>query len=173
MNLVDRLSETLKKMPEEERQKFKPVIKRLLSTGEAFKEGIERKNNFTAQFTTVVGVLFGVLATFNTIGQNIWADIAYLTGIICCGICLVLCVICLYKPIYDNNRHKESAIFYTFEALFHAYGKDKEFEEEFSDEPEKYFPFDKLRLAAYILFGISILCVLVKICILFYSAYYC
>lgn len=173
MNPVDRLKKALENMPEEERQKYKPVIKRLISAGETFNEGIKRKNEFSVHFTTVVGVLFGVLATFNTLGQNLWADIAYLVGILCCGACLVLCVICLYKPIYDNNRQKENAIYYTYEALFHACDLDKEFEEEFKDEPDKYFPFEKFRLAAYILFGVSVICILVKICILFYSIHCC
>ena len=172
MNLVDRLKTALENMPEEERKRYKPVIKRLISAGETFNEGIKRKNEFSVHFTIVVGVLFGVLATFNTLGVNMWADIAYLIGIICCGACLALCVICLYKPIYDNDRQKENAIYYTYEALFHAHDLDKEFEEEFKDEQDKYFPFDKIRLAAYILFGISIVCILAKIVILFYATYF-
>ena len=171
-NPLDVILEALKKMPQEEKVKSLPALEELTKMFRLNNEGIQRKNAFTTQFTTVVGVVFGVLAAFNSMGQNFWADIFYIAGILCCGICLVLCVICLCKPIYDNYNLQESAAFSAYEELVKAF--ELEIAEE--DQPKrekKHLPFKKIRIAAYILFGISILCVLVKICILFYSMHCC
>ena len=171
-NPLDVILEALKKMPQEEKVKSLPALEELTKMFRLNNEGIQRKNAFTTQFTTVVGVVFGVLAAFNSMGQNFWADIFYIAGILCCGICLVLCVICLCKPIYDNYNLQESAAFSAYEELVKAF--ELEIAEE--DQPKrekKHLPFKKMRIAAYILFGISILCVLVKICILFYSMHCC
>jgi hypothetical protein len=171
-NPLDVISEALDKMPKEEQVKFLPALKELNRMLRLNNEGIQRENAFTAHFTTVVGVVFGVLAAFNAMGQNLWADIFYMAGIFCRGTCLVLCVICLCKPIYDNYNLQESAAFSAYEELVKAF--ELEIAEE--DQPKrekKHLPFKKIRIAAYILFGISILCVLVKICILFYSMHCC
>jgi hypothetical protein len=171
-NPLDAISAALDNMSQEEQIKFLPVLKELNNAHRIKNEGIQRKNAFTAQFTTVVGVVFGVLAAFNSIGQNLWADIFYLAGILCCGTCLVLCVVCLCKPIYDNYNQLENAAYRAYEEVVKAF--ELEIAEE--DQPKrekKHLPFREMRNAAYVLFGISIVCVLVKICILFYTAYYC
>ena len=166
------ISEALDKMSQEERVKFLPVLKDLNHLLDLNNEGIQRTNAFTAQFTTVVGVVFGVLAAFNSMGQNFWADIFYMAGILCCGTCLVLCVICLCKPIFDNYNQQVNAGYGFFEDFVKTYNLEIT-EKDQPDIEKKHLPFREMRIAAYILFGISILCVLVKICILFYSAYYC
>ena len=172
MEPLDTVLEALKKMPQEEKVKSLPALEELTKMFRLNNEGIQRKNAFTAQFTTVVGVVFGVLAAFNSMGQNFWADIFYIAGILCCGICLVLCVICLCKPIYDNYNQMESAAYSAYEEFVKAY--ELEIAEE--DQPKrekKHLPFKRIRIAAYILFSISIVCFLVRIGVLFYTAYYC
>lgn len=172
MSPLDKISEALKKMPKEEQLKALPALKELSKLFSLHNVGIQRENAFTVQFTTVVGVVFGVLAAFNSMGQNLWADIFYMAGIFCCGTCLVLCVICLCKPIYDNYNQQESTAYSAYEEFVKAF--ELEIAEE--DQPkreQKHLPFKKMRIAAYILFGVSILCVLVKICILFCSVHCC
>lgn len=171
-NPLDAVFEALANVPPAEKAKFQPAIEELNKMFRINNEGIQRKNAFTAQFTTVVGVVFGVLAAFNSMGQNYWADIFYIAGILCCGACLVLCVICLCKPIYDNYNQLESAAFSAYDELIKAFELEIP-EEEQPKRETKHLPFKEMRIAAYVLFGISILCVLVKICILFYSVYYC
>ena len=170
-NFLDAISAALDKMSQEERVKFLPVLKDLNHLLSLNNEGIQRTNAFTAQFTTVVGVVFGVLAAFNSMGQNFWADIFYIAGILCCGTCLVLCVICLCKPIFDNYNQQVNAGYGFFDDFVKTY--DIEIAEK--DQPKiekKHLPFREMRIVAYVLFGISILCVLVKIGILFYSTYF-
>lgn len=171
MNSLDSILKAVDKMSDVEKAKFIPTLIELYKYLCLHNEGIQRKNTFTAQFTTVVGVVFGVLAAFNSIGQNIWADVFYMAGIFCCGVCLVLCVICLCKPIYDNSNHKEDAANRVYEEMIKAL--DLEIvEEEQTKREKKRLPFKKLRIAAYVLFAVSISCVLVKMCILFYSTYF-
>ena len=173
MDPLDAIWEALDNVPKEEKVKFLPVIEKLDNAFHLNNEGIQRKNAFTAQFTTVVGVVFGVLAAFNSIGENLWADIFYIAGILCCGTCLVLCVICLCKPIYDNYNQVESAAFSAYEELVKAFELEIAEEDQPKRLKKKHLPFRGMRIAAYILFGISIFCVIVKIGILFHSTYYC
>ncbi len=172
MEPLDTLLKAIDKMPQEEKVKSLPALKEISRMFHLNNDGIRRTKAFTTQFTTVVGVVFGVLAAFNTMGQDFWADIFYMAGILCCGTCLVLCVICLCKPIYDNYNQQESAAYSAYEELVKAY--ELEIAEEAQPKRmKKHLPFREMRITAYILFGISIFCIIVKICILFYTAYYC
>lgn len=171
MKTLDALFEALDKLPKEERVKFVPFLKEFSKLFSLHNEGIQRINTFTAQFTTVVGVVFGVLAAFNSMGQNFWADIFYLVGILCCGICLVLCVICLCKPIVDNHNQQVGTAYGVFDEFIQAINVSVS-EEDKPKMEKKRMPFQNMRTASYILFGISIVCVLAKIGILFYSSYF-
>lgn len=171
MKTLDTLFDEIEKLPKEERSKFLPFLKEFSNLFKLHIEGIQRVNTFTAQFTTVVGVVFGVLAAFNSMGQNLWADVFYLTGIVCCGACLVLCVICLCKPIHDNHNQQVNTACSVFDEFIKALNVNVA-EENKPKIEKKYMPFPKMRIASYILFGISIVCVLVKIGILFYSSYF-
>ncbi len=162
---TNKVIETFEKAPKEEQQKLLPILKKLPSLIEAHNEGVKRKYEFSVQFTTVVGVLFGVLAAFNTMDECILADIFYLIGIISCGVCLCLCLLCLYKPVHDNEQKQVDIIDDITEELKRAAEVE---EQEQETEKEKPYPIESLRRWAYITFGVSIVCVLLKLITLFF-----
>ena len=71
-NPLDVISEALDKMPKEEQVKFLPALKELNRMLRLNNEGIQRENAFTAHFTNVVGVVFGVLAAFTRAQDQEW-----------------------------------------------------------------------------------------------------
>ena len=159
---TNRLIEGFKELPEEGKKIFLPILEKLPPIFTVHNEGVKRKYEFSVQFTTIVGVVFGVLASFNSMGHNLWADIFYVIGMISCGVSLCLCLICLYKPIYDNEQRKTHMINEVRSELDSITGISTQ-----KEQQDKSLLFEKVRMWAYITFGISIVCILIKIIILF------
>lgn len=164
-------------MTEEEKAKFRPAVEELKSAPELMTEAVKRRYDFNAQFATVVGVLFGVLAAFNNIGQNKLADLLYIIGIVCCAVSFVLCVICLYQPISANKRLREIKSLKATTKLCQSFLPDdattKELEQTLEEAQQKPFNWFKLwRIFSYVLFAISLICVLLNIFIRYSSTIY-
>ena len=155
-------------MTEDEKERFRPAIEELKSAPELMSEAIRRKYEFDAHFATVVGVLFGVLAAFNSMGYCKYADQFYIIGITCCAISFVLCVICLYQPISANKNLREIKALKASTKLLQSFIPDddstKELEQALAEIQKKSFNWFKLcRICSYVLFAISILSVLLNI----------
>ena len=155
-------------MTEEEKEKFKPAVEELKTAPELMSEAIKRKYEFDAHFATIVGVLFGVLAAFNSIGECQCADIFYIIGITSCAICFVLCVICLYQPISANKHLREVKALKASTKLLQSFIPDddstKELKQALAEAEKKSFDWFKLyRVCSYVLFAVSLLSVLINI----------
>ena len=114
-------------MTEEEKEKFRPAVEELKKVPDIIEEGIKRKYTFNSQFAMIVGVLFGVLAAFNDLGNNKIANILYIIGISCCALCFILCIICLYQPIRDNKFDKDAIAVYNadYEIVGHVANSER------------------------------------------------
>lgn len=155
-------------MTEEEKEKFRPAVEELKSAPELMSEAVKRKYDFDAHFATIVGVLFGVLAAFNSMGDCNYADLLYIIGITCCAISFVLCVICLYQPISANKHLREIKALKAGTKLLQSFIPDddstKELEQALAETQKKSFNWFKVcRICSYILFTISLLSVLINI----------
>lgn len=140
-------------------------------------EIIKRKYEFNTQFTAVVGVVFGVLAAFNNIGENKLADIAYIVGLVCCGLCLLLCVIGLYQPVHNEQVKRDNNIIKACGDLINVStveneqteGELKETEQIEEIKPSKTFKW--LHICSHVLFVVAIICMVIKIIILYVIAH--
>ena len=130
-------------------------------------EIIKRKYEFNTQFTAVVGVVFGVLAAFNNIGENKLADIAYIVGLVCCGLCLLLCVIGLYQPVHNEQVKRDNNIIKACGDLINVFtveneqteGELKETEQIEEIKPSKTFKW--LHICSHVLFVVAIICMVI------------
>ncbi len=77
MNALDNFLKVIDKMPKEQQQKAVPLLKLVSVIIDNNNEMVKRRYEINSQFTAVVGVVFGVLAAFNNIGNNKCADIIY------------------------------------------------------------------------------------------------
>ncbi len=177
MSAVDNFLKVFDKLPKEQQQKAIPLLKRVGAIIDNNNEIVKRKYEFNAQFTTVVGVVFGVLAAFNNIGQNKSADIVYMIGLVCCGLCLILCVIGLYQPIHNESIKKDNNTIKALNELIVVFTPDKaetdksESEAVQLDEIKPSNAFKWIRICSHILFAISIICMITKIIIEYILAY--
>ena len=177
MSAVDNFLKVFGKLTKEQQQKAIPLLKRVSAIIDNNNEIVKRKYEFNAQFTTVVGVVFGVLAAFNNIGQNKCADIVYMIGLACCGLCLILCVIGLYQPIHNESVKKDNNIIKALNELIAVFTPEKAETEEGDSEtltieeikPNKAFKW--MRIGSHVLFAISIICMIAKIIIEYSIAY--
>lgn len=179
MNAIDNFLNVFDKLPKEQQQKAIPLLKRISTIIENNNEIIKRKYEFNANFTAVVGVVFGVLAVFNNMGENQFADIVYIIGLTCCGLCLLFCVIGLYQPVYNESVRKNNNILKAFEDLTKVFASDqdqvkREIEDTEMEQIEERKPtkaFKWLYIFSYILFGISVVCMMAKVIILYTITY--
>lgn len=124
----------------------------------------------------VVGVLFGVLAAFNSIGENKLADLLYIIGITSCALSFVFCIICLYQPILSNQRMRENKALKAGVKLMEGFLPDDERTKELKialeeTQKESFNWFKLCRIYSYILFAASLVAVLLNIYIRYFSIY--
>lgn len=177
MNALDNFLKVIDKMPKEQQQKAVPLLKLVSVIIDNNNEMVKRRYEFNSQFTAVVGVVFGVLAAFNNIGNNKCADIIYIIGLVCCGLCLVCCVIGLYQPVHNAEVKKDNNILKAFNELIVVFTlgqKNKVDDETKTEQIEEIKPsrvFKWLHIFSYILFGIAVACMVTKVIILYAIAY--
>lgn len=171
MTSEKRLIESIRNLPNNEQKLLLPILEQLLKLAETQNEKNKRKKEFLNQFTAIVGIVFGVLATFSSIGDYLFADILYLTGILLCGISLILCLICQTQPIHNSNIALENQLQDLCDEV-NKFAKDAEEKNTTNIQTAKPKNiYKKLRFTAYILFGMATICLLVRIILLFFLVY--
>ena len=173
MNITEKILGSFNKFSEEEQRNYLPTLKELAKCADTKKKINESQQNFFIQFTSIVGVVFGILAAFGNMGENYVADWFYLIGLGFSILCLIFCIIGIYLPTYILKKTQEQ----NFNDLVNEFGKAASKQTgqkfDFQEEKVKISPIIKLiPRFAYYSFIISLICFFIQHIILFKNTYY-
>ena len=168
MNITEKILGSFNKFSEEEQRNYLPTLKELAKCADTKKKINESQQNFFIQFTSIVGVVFGILAAFGNMGENYVADCFYLIGIISSLISLVSCIIVLFQPIKILEKQKEQNLIDGLNELGKAIAIHTGQQFECQEEKVKISP--KIKIipkVAYGSFAISLICLVIRHFILY------